>query len=94
MNRPERSLRHRMAAYLLIGQNYTNGLDAQLLLVKTTSTGAVEWQKTYGGSGEEWAITGIATPDGGSPVMASTTTTDNTGGVTGHHGVDSSAITV
>lgn len=80
--------------YLLIGQEYTDGLDAQLLLVKTTSTGAVEWQKRYGGSGQEWGITGIATPDGGSLVMATTSTTDNTGGVTGHHGVDPAAVQI
>ena len=34
-------------------------------VVKTNSTGVVQWEKTYGGTGDDYAVTAIETSDGG-----------------------------
>ncbi len=34
-------------------------------VVKTNSTGVIQWEKTYGGTGDDYAVTGIETSDGG-----------------------------
>lgn len=77
--------------YLLIGdQEPPDGSTyfTNLWLVKVNNVGAVEWQKTYGGSGHEWGMSGVATADGGFMILCGSTTYTNNGDVTGHHGLD------
>jgi hypothetical protein len=52
--------------YTLAG--YTAGSyspDQQVLLIKTNSTGSMEWSKTYGGTGNDVAKSVVQTSDGG-----------------------------
>lgn len=59
------------------------GLD--MWVVKLNATGAITWQKTFGGNADELAITSAATPDGGY-VLAGYTLTNNNGDVGPNHG--------
>ena len=61
--------------------NHGNG-DAWV--VKLSSTGSLQWQKSLGGTGEDMADSIQPTPDGGY-IMAGYTTSSN-GDVTGNHG--------
>ncbi len=77
---------------------YVIGIDAQsndgdvtgnhggtdVSLMKINSTGIVQWQKCYGGTGEERIIKLIETNDGG--YIISVITNSNDGDVTGNHG--------
>src|SRR5687767_7916890 len=50
--------------YLLIGYQELPGgstYNLNLWLVKVNNVGAVEWQKTYGGSKSDWGNDGVAT---------------------------------
>ncbi len=56
--------------YLLAGYKYTYVLphitgDAEIWLVKTDMNGKMQWNQTYGGSGDEMAYALIETRDGG-----------------------------
>jgi hypothetical protein len=52
--------------YALAGSTASFGAGGvDFWLVKTDSLGDMEWNVTYGGSGDEWACSVIATPDGG-----------------------------
>lgn len=53
-------------------------------IVKLSSTGTIEWQKTYGGTGDEVAYAVKQTTDGGYVVVGETGSSD--GDVTGFHG--------
>jgi hypothetical protein len=53
-------------------------------VVKLTSTGAIEWQKTLGGTGDDYAASVQQTADGGYIVAGQTNSND--GDVTGNHG--------
>ena len=53
-------------------------------VVKLSSTGSLEWQKTLGGTGEDRAYSIQSTPDGGY-IMAGYTSSTN-GDITGNHG--------
>ncbi len=55
-------------------------------VVKLTSIGAIEWQKSYGGSGDDWARSIQQTNDGGFIVAGSSNSND--GDVTVNHGGD------
>jgi hypothetical protein len=58
--------------------------DADAWVLKLSSTGNIEWQKTLGGSGEEIARSVQVTPDGGYIVTGSAMS--NNGDVVGNHG--------
>lgn len=53
-------------------------------IVKLDTTGTIEWQKTFGGTGNEGASSIQSTSDGGFVIAGSTTSFD--GDVTGNHG--------
>ena len=55
-------------------------------VVKLSSTGSIEWAKTYGGSDEEDGVAIKQTPDGG--YILATTTKSTDGDVVGNHGGD------
>ena len=58
-------------------------------IIKLTSTGNIEWAKTYGGSSYEEKTTVVQTFDGG--YIFGTSTTSSNGEVTGHHGSGTNA---
>lgn len=58
--------------------------DVDSWIVKLSSSGALQWQKTYGGSGREYANSIRNTNDGGYIVTGRTASTD--GDVTANHG--------
>ncbi|MBK8912343.1 MAG: T9SS C-terminal target domain-containing protein [Chlorobi bacterium] len=81
----------RDGGYIVAGySNSTNGdvsgnhggLD--YWIVKLTSGGEIEWQKSLGGSGDDWASSITQTSDGGYIVAGRSNSTD--GDVSGHHG--------
>lgn len=52
--------------FLLVGSTSSYGAGkSDAWLVKTDSNGAVEWNRTYGGAGNDFGCNMIATPDGG-----------------------------
>ncbi|MGZ4041517.1 MAG: T9SS type A sorting domain-containing protein, partial [Bacteroidia bacterium] len=53
-------------------------------IVKTDSYGVIQWQKTYGGSNDDWAWSIQQTTDNGYIVAGASNS--NNGDVTGHHG--------
>src|SRR5689334_21921912 len=53
-------------------------------VVKADANGNMQWQKTAGGSEDDYAMSVRATPDGGYILAGGTESTD--GDVTGHHG--------
>jgi hypothetical protein len=57
---------------------------SQIWVVKLSSTGAIQWQKTFGGTYEEYGYCIRQTTDGGYIVAGSSSSTD--GNVTGNHG--------
>lgn len=84
--------------YLLIGNQEPIApvgtyIQPNLFLVKVNAQGAVEWQKTYGGSGNDWGISGISTADGGFIILGASWTYQNDGDVNGHHGLDPTVVT-
>lgn len=50
--------------YILAGNKSTTA-NPDCFVMKLSNTGAVEWQKTYGGNGQDWAYTIKPTADGG-----------------------------
>lgn len=77
--------------YITAGYTYSNDGhvsgnhgDADAWVVKLSSNGFIEWQKSLGGSNEEIARSVQPTPDGGYIVAASSKSND--GDVTGNHG--------
>ncbi len=50
--------------YIVAGYTVTAAGDRDALLMKLTSNGDIEWQKTYGGVGEDWASSVDITPNG------------------------------
>jgi hypothetical protein len=60
--------------YALVG--YTNSFGADGLdsyLVKTDANGNMQWNKTYGGSNEDWAFSVVQTDDRGYAIAGTTT---------------------
>jgi hypothetical protein len=53
-------------------------------VVKLTTSGSIQWQKCYGGSGDDYASNVLQTSDGG--YIAGGTSSSNDGQVTGNHG--------
>ncbi len=77
--------------YIVIGQSYSNSGDVSgnhgfndFWVVKLTSEGAIEWQKSLGGSNEDYAASITQTHDGGY-VMTGQTQSNN-GDVFGNDG--------
>lgn len=79
--------------YMIVGRS--NSFDGDVTgnhgnfdvwLVKTSSSGAIEWQKSIGGSGLDHAFSVVQTPDSGYTVGGSTSSND--GDVTGNHGLN------
>lgn len=77
--------------YIAAGYTYSNNGDvsgnhgdADAWIVKLSSSGAIEWQKTLGGNREEIARSILPTTDGGYIVAGSTKS--NNGDVSGNHG--------
>ncbi|WP_348812725.1 T9SS type A sorting domain-containing protein [Flavobacterium maritimum] len=77
--------------YIVAG--YTGSIDGDVTLnhggtdywiVKLDSTGTIQWQKTFGGSGQDYASSTQQTADGGYIVAGSSNSYD--GDVTGNHG--------
>ena len=59
--------------YALAGSTNSFGADnSDFWLIKTDGAGNVEWNKTYGGTGWEYAYSLVATPDGGYAIAGST----------------------
>lgn len=77
--------------FILLG--YTSSTDGDVVgnhgnsdawVTKLSPTGALEWQKCLGGSGNEYAYCLQTTTDGGTVLLLDTTSTD--GDITGNHG--------
>ncbi|HLG35507.1 MAG TPA: T9SS type A sorting domain-containing protein [Bacteroidia bacterium] len=81
--------------YIVLGYSYSNDGDVtgnhggwDYWLVKVDGTGTIQWQKTLGGTMNDWAYSIEQTSDGGYIVAGSSQSND--GDVTGHHGTASS----
>ena len=79
--------------YIVAGLSLSNDNDVSgnhggedYWIVKLTSTGSIEWQKSLGGSGEDRASSVIQTTDGGYIIAG--TSNSNDGDVSGNHGRD------
>ncbi|MCF3111033.1 hypothetical protein LL912_19760 [Niabella sp. CC-SYL272] len=77
--------------YIVAGYVYSNDGDVtgshgngDCWLVKLSSSGTIQWQKAYGGSGEDRAFSVQQTTDGGYIMAGSSRSND--GDVTGNHG--------
>lgn len=77
--------------YVTVGYTYSNDGDvsgnhgdADVWVVKLSSTGIIQWQKALGGTNEEIGRSVQPTPDGGYIVAASAKS--NNGDVSGNHG--------
>lgn len=66
------------------GGNITIPHSNDIVLLKLDSSGAIEWQQTYGGSWGEWLTDLKSTPDGGYVLAANTGSSD--GDITANHG--------
>ena len=59
--------------YALAGWTTSYGAgEADIWLVKTTSNGTMQWNKTYGGAGEDEAFSVVQTSDGGYAIAGAT----------------------
>ena len=65
--------------YALTGYTYSFGtrqegilLDGDIWVVKTDTSGNMQWNKTYGGTGDDWARSIIQTNDGGYAIAGRT----------------------
>lgn len=71
--------------FIVVGHSFSNDGDLQgvnlgqsdILVVKVSSQGAVQWSKVYGGSGEESASCLVVQPDGSVVVAGYTTSNDS-----------------
>jgi len=77
--------------YIIAGKTHSNDGDVSgnhgdwdYWVVKLNSTGSIEWQKTLGGSGEDYGFSIQQTNEGGYIVAGFSASTD--GDVTGNHG--------
>lgn len=80
------------SGYIFIGQSYSNNGDVSgnhgtgdAWVVKTNSTGSIQWQKSFGGSSIDGGTSISQTLDGG--YIFAGTTKSNNGDITGYHGM-------
>jgi hypothetical protein len=78
--------------YLLSGRTTSNNGDISttkggidMWVAKLDAAGAISWQKSFGGSADEYSVAAAATPDGGY-VLTGYTLSNNTGDVGANHG--------
>lgn len=73
-------------SYTVAGDTSSNSGNGtyDFWVIKISSTGALQWQKTLGGTGDDWANSVIQTTDGG--YVAAGYTGSNDGNVSGNHG--------
>jgi hypothetical protein len=78
--------------YLLSGRTTSNNGDItstkggiDMWVAKLDAAGAITWQKSYGGSSDEYSVAAATTPDGGY-VLTGYTLSNNTGDVGANHG--------
>ena len=83
--------------YITAGYSYSNNGDisgnhgaSDYWVVKLDDTGTIEWQKSLGGSGDEWAHSIQQTSDSGYIVAGGSFSND--GDVSGNHGYDDSWV--
>jgi hypothetical protein len=99
---PGGMIQTRDGGYIIAGQTTSSDKDVtfnhgdyDLWVVKLSAGGAIEWQKTYGGSREDDAGAILQTIDGGYIIEASTYSDDGDLAGIGHHGsLDSADIWV
>jgi hypothetical protein len=79
------------SGYILAGYSSSQDGDvtgnhgvADYWILKLNNTGDIVWERSYGGSGSDWAYDIQQTFDGGF-IIAGMTTTNNDGDVTGYH---------
>ena len=79
--------------YIVVGATRSNDLQVSgnhggvdFWVVKLDSFGTLVWQKCLGGSGDEYADSVQQTSDGGYIIAGYTTSTVDSGDVSGHHG--------
>lgn len=82
--------------YVIFGDSYSDNGDvtahhgsiffADYWLIKTDSTGNIIWEKSLGGTSDEWGLSVLLTNDKG--FILSGNTRSNDGDVTGNHGGD------
>ncbi len=77
--------------FVLVGETSSSDGDVtgfkgyyDVWVVKIDATGAIQWQKTYGGTGQESGYAIVSTMDGGYAITGRTYSTD--GDVVGQHG--------
>jgi hypothetical protein len=79
--------------YIMIGSTTSNDGDVigrrdslpfNYWVIKTASSGTIEWQKSYGGSINDWGRSIVQTTDGGYAIAGYSSSND--GNVSGHHG--------
>ena len=58
--------------YIVAGQTLFRGRNCDSWVLKLNSNGSVEWQKTYGGSDDDYAYSIQQTSDGGYIVAGNT----------------------
>jgi len=52
--------------YIIVGSTYSYGAgNSDIIVIKLSSTASIEWQKTYGGSGNDYGYSIQQTTDGG-----------------------------
>ena len=79
------------SGYIIAGDSYSNDGDVSgnhgnydCWIVKIGSTGVIQWQKSFGGSGRDAAVSIVQTSDGG--YIAGGLSYSNDGDVSGNHG--------
>jgi uncharacterized delta-60 repeat protein len=60
--------------YAIVGYVYTEDYSEDVCLIKTDKNGALQWNKTYGGSGDQVAYSMVLTPNGEYVIAGSTDT--------------------
>ncbi len=81
---PESIIQTTDGGYAITGRTESNDSDAVFWILKLSSSGDVQWQKSFGGSAWDEARSIIQTTDGGYAIAGRTESSD--GDVSGNHG--------
>ena len=65
----------------------TDTLTTDIWVVKTNSSGDVEWSRSYGGTNNDYATAIQQTPDKGYLIASNTYSSDGDNTGAGHHGI-------